>query len=190
MPLLSIRIIKRITRSSPMRCRKNLINHSWFTWSNDMPTWYPSQQPVWKQTDWGWSGWPRPPPLWPAISSHIFVPFASRFPPGSGGLPKGYPGTHSGVCNQPLCRTATAKQNKTLIWRCFRVAWPRQAIGNLSWKRGRDMNDHCCFNLLSIEILFSLALFICIQYDNNISFTQSSIRNSSHWQSEQYSLQY
>ena len=43
------------------------------------------------------------------------------------------------------------------------------------------MNDHRCFNLLSIEILFSLTLFICIQYDNNISFTQSSIRNSSLW---------
>ena len=42
------------------------------------------------------------------------------------------------------------------------------------------MNDHSCFNLFSIGISFSLALFICIQYDNNKSI-RSSIRNLCLW---------
>ena len=35
MPLLSIRTINRITRSSPIRCRKNLTIHSWWTVSKN-----------------------------------------------------------------------------------------------------------------------------------------------------------
>ncbi len=38
------------------------------------------------------------------------------------------------------------------------------------------MNGHACFNLPFLGILFSLTLFICIQYDNNVLSLQSPIR--------------
>jgi len=50
------------------------------------------------------------------------------------------------------------------------------------------MNDHAYFNLQSIGILFSFTFFICIQYDNNISSIQSSIRNLLLWAANPTSL--